>query len=64
MEAGAHVHHHGRPVGDNQHPIAYVPQREEIDWGFPVTLILEDPSGNSGLIADKTVKEAYVPEER
>jgi zinc finger protein len=30
---------------------------------FPVTLILEDPSGNSGLIADKTVKEAYVPEE-
>ncbi len=31
---------------------------------FPVTLILEDPSGNSGLIADKTVKEAYVPEER
>jgi len=31
---------------------------------FPVTLILEDPSGNSGLIADNTVKEAYVPEER
>ena len=31
---------------------------------FPVTLILEDPSGNSGLIADKTVKEAYVPEKR
>ena len=30
---------------------------------FPVTLILEDPSGNSGIIADKTVKEAYVPEE-
>jgi zinc finger protein len=30
---------------------------------FPITLILEDPSGNSGIIADKTVKEAYVPEE-
>ena len=30
---------------------------------FPVTLILEDPSGNSGIIAEKTVKEAYVPEE-
>ena len=29
---------------------------------FPITLILEDPSGNSGIIADKTVKEAYVPE--
>jgi zinc finger protein len=30
---------------------------------FPVTLILEDPCGNSGIIADKTKKEAYVPEE-
>jgi C4-type Zn-finger protein len=30
---------------------------------FPVTLILEDPNGNSGIIAEKTVKEAYVPEE-
>jgi zinc finger protein len=30
---------------------------------LPVTLILEDPSGNSGIIADKTVKEPYVPEE-
>ena len=30
---------------------------------FPVTLILEDPSGNSGIIAEKTTKEAYVPEE-
>jgi len=30
---------------------------------FPVTLILEDPSGNSGIIADKTVKEPYVPDE-
>jgi zinc finger protein len=30
---------------------------------FPITLILEDPNGNSGIIADKTVKEAYVPEE-
>jgi zinc finger protein len=29
---------------------------------FPITLILEDPCGNSGIIADKTVKEAYVPE--
>jgi zinc finger protein len=30
---------------------------------FPITLILEDPCGNSGIVADKTVKEAYVPEE-
>lgn len=30
---------------------------------FPVTLILEDPDGNSGIISDKTVTEPYVPEE-
>lgn len=30
--------------------------------GLPVTLILEDPDGNSGIIADKTVTEPYVPE--
>jgi zinc finger protein len=30
---------------------------------FPITLILEDPCGNSGIIADKTVTEKYVPEE-
>jgi len=30
---------------------------------FPITLILEDPSGNSGIIAEKAKKEAYVPEE-
>jgi zinc finger protein len=31
---------------------------------FPVTLILEDPDGNSGIIADKTVTEKYTPEEQ
>jgi len=30
---------------------------------FPVTLILEDPDGNSGIISDKTVTEPYVPED-
>ena len=30
---------------------------------FPITLVLEDPCGNSGIIADKTVKESYVPDE-
>jgi len=30
---------------------------------FPITLILEDPSGNSGIIADKAKRSAYVPEE-
>lgn len=30
---------------------------------YPITLILEDPEGNSAIIADKTVKEPYTPEE-
>jgi zinc finger protein len=30
---------------------------------LPVTLILEDPCGNSAILADKAVKEAYTPEE-
>jgi ABC-type Mn2+/Zn2+ transport system ATPase subunit len=29
---------HGRPPGDQTDPVAYVPQREEIDWRFPVTV--------------------------
>ncbi len=29
---------HGREPGGQTDPIAYVPQREEIDWGFPVTV--------------------------
>ena len=29
---------HGRPPGGQADPIAYVPQREEIDWSFPVTV--------------------------
>ena len=30
---------------------------------FPVTLILEDPCGNSGIESERAVTEAYVPEE-
>lgn len=29
---------HGRPVSRSRDPIAYVPQREEVDWRFPVTV--------------------------
>ena len=28
----------GKPPGSSKDPIAYVPQREEIDWTFPVTV--------------------------
>jgi manganese/iron transport system ATP-binding protein len=29
---------HGRPPADYRDPVAYVPQREEVDWRFPVTV--------------------------
>ena len=29
---------HGRPAGGRTDPVAYVPQREEIDWHFPVNV--------------------------
>ncbi len=29
---------HGRPPNDQTDPVAYVPQREEVDWRFPVTV--------------------------
>jgi ABC-type Mn2+/Zn2+ transport system ATPase subunit len=29
---------HGRAPGDQTDPVAYVPQREEVDWRFPVTV--------------------------
>jgi len=30
---------------------------------YPITLILEDPDGNSGIESERATKEAYVPEE-
>jgi ABC-type Mn2+/Zn2+ transport system ATPase subunit len=29
---------HGRPPGEHRDSVAYVPQREEVDWRFPVTV--------------------------
>jgi len=29
---------HGRPLGSHKDCVAYVPQREEVDWHFPVTV--------------------------
>lgn len=29
---------HGHPLGHHQDCVAYVPQREEVDWDFPVTV--------------------------
>jgi ABC-type Mn2+/Zn2+ transport system ATPase subunit len=37
LHAG-HILIHGRPLGSHQDCVAYVPQREEVDWHFPVTV--------------------------
>jgi ABC-type Mn2+/Zn2+ transport system ATPase subunit len=33
-----HIRIHGEPLGHHQDCVAYVPQREEVDWRFPVTV--------------------------
>ena len=30
---------HGRPAAEYRDPVAYVPQKEEVDWRFPVTVL-------------------------
>jgi manganese/iron transport system ATP-binding protein len=32
------IYIHGQPLGSHQDCVAYVPQREEVDWRFPVTV--------------------------
>jgi ABC-type Mn2+/Zn2+ transport system ATPase subunit len=42
---------HGLPLGDHQDCVAYVPQREEVDWRFPVTVrdvVMMGRYGNRG----------------
>src|SRR5512135_3117460 len=36
--ASGHILIHGLPLGDHKDCVAYVPQREEVDWRFPVTV--------------------------
>lgn len=30
---------HGKPIGSHEDCVAYIPQREEVDWNFPVTVL-------------------------
>lgn len=32
------IHIHGFPLGHHQDCVAYIPQREDLDWNFPVTV--------------------------
>ena len=48
-----HIHIHGQPLGNHQDCVAYVPQREEVDWRFPVTVydvVMMGRIGQLGLV--------------
>lgn len=52
LNAG-HIHIHGQPIGHHQDCVAYVPQREEVDWRFPVTIfdvVMMGRFGQQGLL--------------
>jgi ABC-type Mn2+/Zn2+ transport system ATPase subunit len=36
---GGQILIHGRPASEYRDPVAYVPQREEVDWRFPVAVL-------------------------
>lgn len=60
---GGKIFIHGQPLGVHQDCVAYVPQREEVDWRFPVTVfdvVMMGRYGRQGWFgrpkaADKTV---------
>ena len=44
---------HGRELGDHKDCVAYIPQREEVDWRFPVTVqdvVMMGRFGHQGLL--------------
>jgi ABC-type Mn2+/Zn2+ transport system ATPase subunit len=44
---------HGEPLGSHQDCVAYIPQREEVDWRFPVTVadvVMMGRFGRQGLL--------------
>lgn len=48
-----HILIHGQPLGHHQDCVAYVPQREEVDWRFPVTVfdvVMMGRFGQQGLL--------------
>ncbi len=45
---------HGQPLGHHQDCVAYVPQREEVDWRFPVTVfdvVMMGRYGQQGILS-------------
>jgi len=54
---------HGQPLGDHKDCVAYVPQREEVDWRFPVTVedvVLMGRFGRLGWLKPPTQQDRAV----
>jgi zinc finger protein len=48
---------------EKENAVALLADMAKVKTGtFPITLILEDPCGNSSIVAEKVVKSEYVPE--
>lgn len=51
---------HGEPLGTHQDCVAYVPQREEVDWRFPVTVndvVMMGRFGQMGWLSRPTLRD-------
>lgn len=65
LNAG-HIHIHGQPLGHHQDCVAYVPQREEVDWRFPVTIfdvVMMGRFGQQGFLRRPSISDREAVEQ-
>ena len=58
-----HIFIHGEPLGSHQDCVAYVPQREEVDWRFPVTVsdvVMMGRFGQMGWLKRPSVRDQQI----
>src|SRR5512146_897207 len=54
---------HGLPLGDHKDCVAYIPQREEVDWRFPVTVqdvVMMGRFGSFGWVRQPSKKDREI----
>jgi ABC-type Mn2+/Zn2+ transport system ATPase subunit len=60
-----HIFVHGLPLGNHKDCVAYVPQREEVDWRFPVTVsdvVMMGRFDHQGWIRGATTEDKHIVE--
>lgn len=65
VQAG-HISIHGLPLGDHQDCVAYVPQRGDVDWKFPVTVedvVMMGRYGRLGLLKRPSAEDRRIVNE-